>query len=107
MLEAMHVNIERRNKYMNNKGFAITTIIYGSFILFILLIVSFLGICATYKNNLSKLIDATGGARDIITTKPITTYASKAELISSGNIIKSGIYCFNDGCECISKYNIN
>ena len=101
----MHAKGEK--KYMNNKGFAITTIIFGLFILFMLLLMSFLGICANYIDNLSKLIDATGGARDIITTKPITSYASKAELISSEKLIKSGCYCFDDGCEYISKYNFN
>ena len=51
---------------MNNKGFAITTILYGTMILFLLLISSMLGILSAYKEKLSILIDSTNGARDII-----------------------------------------
>lgn len=51
---------------MNNKGFAITTILYGTLILFMLLLVSMLGILSTYKDRLSKLVDSNNGARDII-----------------------------------------
>ena len=51
---------------MNNKGFAITTILYGTLILFLLLLVSLLGILSSYKNRLEKLIDNSNGARDII-----------------------------------------
>ena len=92
---------------MNNKGFAITTLIFGTFILFVLLLISFFSLCSIYNNNLSKLIDETGGARDIITIKPITKYATKEELISSGDVIKSGYYCFGSECEYISKYNVH
>ena len=51
---------------MNNKGFAITTILYGTLILFLMLIVSMLGILATYKDRLSMLIDSNNGARCIV-----------------------------------------
>ena len=51
---------------MNNKGFAITTILYGVLILFCLLLVSMLGILATYRNNLEKLVEENNGARGII-----------------------------------------
>jgi len=51
---------------MNNKGFAITTILYGVLILFCLLLVSMLGILSTYRGNLEKLIENNNGARDII-----------------------------------------
>lgn len=51
---------------MNNKGFAITTILYGTLILFLLLLVSLLGILSSYNDRLEKLIDNTKGARDII-----------------------------------------
>ena len=49
-----------------NKGFAITTILYGTLILFMLLLVSMLGILSTYRDRLAMLIDNTNGARDII-----------------------------------------
>lgn len=51
---------------MNNKGFAITTILYGTLILFLMLLLSMLGILATYKDRLEILIDSNNGARDII-----------------------------------------
>ncbi len=101
----MHVNIERRDKYMNNKGFAIMTIIFGMFVLFMLLLTSFLSMCVICRSNLSKLIDESGEARDIIKKKPITKYSSKEELLKE-TTIKSGLYCFSNGCEYISKYNI-
>ena len=51
---------------MNNKGFAITTILYGTLILFLMLLLSMLGILSTYKDRLSLLIDSNNGARCII-----------------------------------------
>ena len=51
---------------LNNKGFAITTILYGTLILFLLLLVSMLGILATYNDRLGMLIDSNNGARCII-----------------------------------------
>lgn len=54
---------------MNNKGFAITTILYGTLILFMLLFLSLLGILSQYKSNLEKLVESTNGAREIVTLK--------------------------------------
>lgn len=51
---------------MNNKGFAITTILYGILILFMMLLVSMLGMLSSYKDRLSILIENTNGTRDII-----------------------------------------
>ncbi len=51
---------------MNNKGFAISTILYGLMILFIFLFLSLLGILSQQKNNMEKLIENTNGARDIV-----------------------------------------
>lgn len=51
---------------MNNKGFAITTILYGLLILFLLLMVSMLGILSSYKDRLEMLIENTNGAREIL-----------------------------------------
>ncbi len=80
---------------MNNKGFAITTIIFGTMVLFCLLLVSLLGILSTYKNNLEKLIDSDHGTRDIVTMKPNETYNNLDDLKKDGNH-KSGLYCFTD-----------
>ena len=84
---------------MNNKGFAITTIIFGTMVLFCLLLVSLLGILSTYKNNLEKLIDSSNGTRDIVTIKPNIEYANINELKNSSNPEK-GLYCFNEETTC-------
>ena len=54
---------------MNNKGFAITTILYGTMVLFLLLLLSMLAILSTYKDRLEILIENANGARDIINSK--------------------------------------
>lgn len=51
---------------MNNKGFAITTILYGILILFLMLLLSMLGILSTYKDRMEMLIENNNGARAII-----------------------------------------
>ena len=81
---------------MNNRGFAITTVLYGTLILFCLLIISMLGILSTWRNNLDKLIDNNGGARSIVTMK----------LKPVGSAINTmGLYCNINGTKC--KYCIN
>jgi len=40
---------------LNNRGFAITLVLYGTLVLFLLLLVSLLGILSTYKLRLEKL----------------------------------------------------
>ena len=51
---------------MNNKGFAITTILYGIMVLFCLLLVSLLGILSSYRKTQELLINESNGARDIL-----------------------------------------
>lgn len=51
---------------MNNKGFAITTILYGTMILFLMLILAMLGILSSYKDKMDLLIESENGARNII-----------------------------------------
>lgn len=51
---------------MNNKGFAITTILYGIMVLFCLLLVTLLSILSAYRKAQDKLINETNGARSII-----------------------------------------
>lgn len=51
---------------MNNKGFAITTILYGTFLLFLMLMVTMLGILANYKDKMQILMEETNGARSKI-----------------------------------------
>ena len=51
---------------MNNKGFAITTILYGTFLLFMMLLLTMRGILSNYKHKMDILVDNTNGARDIV-----------------------------------------
>ena len=44
---------------LNNKGFAITTIIYGTLVIFLLLLASLLGMLSTHKVRLQKLKEKT------------------------------------------------
>lgn len=85
---------------MNNKGFAITTILYGALILFILLFVSLMGILATYKGNLEKLIENTNGARDRVTIKKESLPSTETfETVS-----KKGLYCDNtNNCQYVAS----
>ena len=46
---------------LNNKGFAITTIIYGTLVIFLLLLASLLGILSTHKVRLQKLKEKEAG----------------------------------------------
>lgn len=48
---------------MNNKGFAITTILYGTLILFLMLLLSMLKILSTYSDRLEMLVENNNGAR--------------------------------------------
>ena len=68
---------------MNNRGFAITTILYGMLIIFCLLLVSMLGILSVYKGNVEKLLDNTNGARDIINRD----YSANYVVLNGSNII--------------------
>ena len=88
---------------MNNKGFAITTMIFGTMILFMLLLVSLLGILSTYRNNLQKLVDSDEGTRELVKIKEIGCN-SNDEL--SGSTMR-GLYCVEEDsgkkCEYIVK----
>ena len=77
---------------MNNKGFAITTILYGLLILFCMLLISLLGILSTYKNNMEKLIENTNGASGILRI-------NKKDITSESEIDKNGLYCINGECK--------
>ena len=82
---------------MNNRGFAITTILFGLLILFMLLFVSLLGILSTYRSNLEKLVENTNGAREKVTLK-------KTSVDSFDLVTKRGLYCVsNDDCSYIGS----
>ena len=74
---------------MNNKGFAITTILFGITLVFCMLMVSLLGILSNYRSNLEKLVENTKGARGtIIKTK-------NTEVTDPNNITEGGLYYIN------------
>ncbi len=56
---------------LNNRGFAITTILYGTMLLFMFLLLAMLGILASYSDNLDLLINENNGARDIIMSRVV------------------------------------
>ena len=84
---------------MNNKGFAITTILYGALILFCMLLLSMLGILASYKCNLEKLIDSHNGSRDIAKL-PVKNVNDISE------IKERGLYCIGNNCKYVSSNDI-
>ena len=73
---------------MNNKGFAITTILYGIMVLSCILLVSLLGILSSYRKTQDILTESNNGTRDIV----------KYEKIVIGDMIDTDriIYCMDD-----------
>ena len=70
---------------MNNKGFAITTILYGLLVLFCFLLTALLGILYSYKSTQEKLVNETNGARNIISgVETLPDSSSAGSLPSSG-----------------------
>lgn len=81
---------------MNNKGFAITTILYGIMVLFCILLVSMLGILSSYRKTQELLTESTNGSRDIV--KYDTFHQVDIDNINSSRIIycdeeKNVTYC--------------
>lgn len=56
---------------MNNKGFAITSIIYAILVLFLMVLLSMLAILSNQKNMSEDLIDGESGARSITNLEKI------------------------------------
>ncbi len=91
---------------MNNKGFAITTILYGLLILFCFLLVSLLGIMSTYRGNLERLVENANGSRDSVTMVPNRSYSTFEELKGDANA-KRWLYCFSDNtCRYVGAYDL-
>lgn len=87
---------------MNNKGFAITTILYGIMVLFCILLVSLLGILSSYKKNQELLTESTNGTRDIVKYEIVTI---SEETMSLRDNIQIGriFYCIDDGLYCCHR----
>ena len=79
---------------MNNKGFAITSILYGLLVMFLLIVVGALKILSNQKNFMEELIDGANGARDIVELKTITLDSVSDDLIAS----ERALYIY-DGCK--------
>lgn len=80
---------------MNNKGFAITTILYGIMILFCILLVSMLGILSSYRKTQNILTENTNGTRDIIKYEKFNV--NQLGEIDVGRIV----YCMSDDSDAI------
>ena len=81
---------------MNNKGFAITTILFGTFVLFCLLLLSLLGILSMHLKNLNLLIDNLNGARNTVTM-------TRKNVSNFNNIRENGLYCNGNECHYCSS----
>lgn len=81
---------------MNNKGFAITTILYGIMILFCLLLVSLLGILSSYRKTQELLIEENNGARSIANGESVI-YNNSGNDDETGNSSGSGDEGGNEG----------
>lgn len=68
---------------LNNKGFAITLVLYGTLVLFLLLIVSLLGILSTYKLRLEKIYPD----EEIEEPNELTCSVAEASYVSSNKLI--------------------
>ena len=94
-------------KKLDNKGFAITTIIYGMLILFMFLLLSVLGMLSGYLKNINILMDSVDGVRESATIEPICVVGSPLEMRNTYTvngeynrekclqIFQSGLYCFD------------
>lgn len=54
---------------MNNKGFAISAMLYGTFLMFLMLLLAMLGMINSFKSNMDLLIEDVNGARGIVERK--------------------------------------
>lgn len=89
---------------MNNRGFAITTILFGLMILFCLLLTSLLSILSIYKSNVEKLVENDGAARSTIKMEPDEDYVNITEIKDADK--GRGIYCIgssHDDCRYVSN----
>ncbi len=86
---------------MNNKGFAITTILYGIMILFCVLLVSLLGLLSSYKKTQGLLTDSSNGARDIVRIERL--YSTDMTRICSLYNSYRVLYC-DDEDQCAYKH---
>lgn len=82
---------------MNNKGFAITTVLYGTLILFLMLLLSMLGILSAYKDRMSMLIDNNNGARDIINGYTKSNDVEEFPIYINGLLVTSSVTYNEDG----------
>lgn len=85
---------------LNNKGFAITTVLYGTLVLFLLLITSMLGMLSLNKDRMKKL---ESGAKEIINNANIKVDNSCT--IIQDNITQYLISGRNYGTELTLKVN--
>ena len=74
---------------LNNKGFAITTILFGTMLLFMLLLAALLSILSVYRKNMELLTDGVNGIRSKIEMKAAPYSATNKH---------RGLYCNEGTC---------
>ncbi len=88
---------------MNNKGFAITTILFGLVLIFSMLLMSLLGTLSIYRSNMEKLaegVNGTGGARNMVIKRPVkkdtsgNAFTSESQVSNYAKSNGSGVYCY-------------
>ena len=92
---------------MNNKGFAITTILFGLMILFCLLLTSLLSLLSIYKGNVEKLVESDNAARAEVTMIANKNYTTIDEIKAAGK--GRGIYCLgssHNDCRYVSNVEL-
>ena len=72
------------NKKINNKGFAITSILYGLLIMLLLIVMGTLIVLANQKKAMEELIDGVNGARNIV-NRSINDIDDMEEILPSTN----------------------
>ena len=94
---------------LNNKGFAITTILYGTMVLFLMLSVASLGIMSTYKIRMDKLINEEEGAECIVSGECVESKPQYKKQLCTATRNRyfctgSGVLLYNEKCYSQSAY---
>lgn len=92
---------------LNNKGFAITTILFGITLLFCLLLVSLLGVLNIYWSNMRLLVDGVDsktGARNVVIIRKNASFSSESDIVKDiATNKRGGLYCIGNTCNYYSS----
>lgn len=85
---------------MNNKGFAITAVLYGLLVMFLMIVVGTLAILYNQKKMMEELIDGDNGAREIVKLKTIELSEDSFPFTTS----EMALYVYNNGDKECKQY---